>query len=338
MIQRLHILLVEDSESDAELLLHELGQDGFEIAHERVQTAAELSAALERRSWDVVVADYLLPQFSGRQALDIVRAKGLDVPFIAVSGSFGEDLAVEMMKAGADDYIMKSKLARLVPAIERELDAAQARRARAHAEAAMRYLASIVESSEDAIFGASLDGTVLSWNRGAETIFGYSADEIVGRAVAVLIPPDLPTERAEIISRIKRGERLVAYETMRVHKNGKLIPVSLTISPVKDSDGTITGASAIARDVTERKRDERERLKLIEELTAALSQVQMLKGLLPMCASCKKIRDDRGYWQQVETYIEDHSQAQFTHGICPECMARLYPEYKDKLSKGELSK
>src|ERR1051325_8620173 len=223
MIQRLHILLVEDSESDAELLLHELGQDGFEIAHERVQTAAELSAALERRSWDVVVADYLLPQFSGRQALDIVRAKGLDVPFIAVSGSFGEDLAVEMMKAGADDYIMKSKLARLVPAIERELDAAQARRARAHAEAAMRYLASIVESSEDAIFGAILDGTVLSWNRGAETIFGYSEDEIVGRAVAVLIPPDLPTERAEIISRLQRGERLVAYETMRVHKNGKLI-------------------------------------------------------------------------------------------------------------------
>ena len=333
MVQRLNILIIEDSESDAELLLHELGRDGYEIVHERVETASELSAALDRRMWDVVVADYVLPQFSGRQALDMVRARGVDLPFIAVSGSYGEELAVEMMKAGADDYIMKGNLARLIPAIERELEAAQARRAHAHAEAAMRYLASIVESSEDAIFGASLDGTVLSWNHGAERIFGHTAEEIVGKPVSILIPADRPTERAQIIDRIKSGERLVAYESVRVRKDGRFIPVSLTISPVKDKEGNVTGASAIARDVSERKRDEQERLRLIEELTEALSQVQKLKGLLPICASCKKIRDDRGYWQQVETYIEAHSQAQFTHGICPECVARLYPEYKDKLPK-----
>jgi hypothetical protein len=88
----------------------------------------------------------------------------------------------------------------------------------------------------------------------------------------------------------------------------------------------VVGASAIVRDITQIKREEQERLKLIQDLTAALSQVKALSGLLPICASCKKIRDDRGYWQQVETYIKERSNADFTHGICPECVQRLYPD------------
>ena len=96
----------------------------------------------------------------------------------------------------------------------------------------------------------------------------------------------------------------------------------MTVSPVQDASGKIVGGSAISRDITLRKRDEAERFRLIEELTESLKQVRTLSGLLPICASCKRIRDDQGYWQQVETYIADHTNADFTHGICPDCLEK----------------
>ena len=130
----------------------------------------------------------------------------------------------------------------------------------------------------------------------------------------------------EVFEKFKQGEHTQRYETVRLRKDGKYVTVSLTISPVKNASGQILGASSIARDITERKREEAERVQLIHELTSALQRVKTLSGLLPICAACKKIRDDRGYWQSVEVYIRDHSDAEFSHSICPECMTRQYPE------------
>jgi len=128
------------------------------------------------------------------------------------------------------------------------------------------HLASIVESSDDAIIGKSLDEIILSWNRGAERIYGYRPDEIVGRPVSVLVPADLLRELAEIMERLKRGESIEHFETTRVRKDGKPIFVSLTISPIKDSSGKIVGASSVARDITERWQAEQKIQKLNEEL------------------------------------------------------------------------
>ncbi len=323
MIRLLHVLIVEDSENDLKLLLEDLRQRGYEAVYERVQNAAELTAALDRHAWDVVLSDYVLPQFSGSEALKLLREKGLDVPFIVISGACGEEAAVDMMKAGANDYIVKTNLSRLVPAIERELEVAQTRRARAHAEAAMQFLAAIVESTEDAICGKTLDGTIISWNKAAERIFGYTAEEIIGHSVSILFPIDRRDELIDVMERIKRGQRVGLYETVRLRKDGHFIPVSVTVSPVPDTSGKIVGGSAISRDITLRKRDEAERFKLIEELTESLKQVKTLSGLLPICASCKRIRDDQGYWQQVETYVAEHTHADFTHGICPDCLDKI---------------
>ena len=322
MIRLLQVLIVEDSENDLKLMLEELRQRGYEAVYERVQNSAELTAALNRHAWDVVLSDYVLPQFSGPEALKLLREKGLDVPFIAISGKYGEEAAVDMMKAGANDYIVKTNLSRLVPAIERELEVAQTRRARARAETAVQFLAAIVESTDDAIYGKSLDGTIISWNKAAERIFGYTAGEIIGHSVSILYPIDRRDELIDIMERIKRGQRVGLYETARLRKDGHFIPVSVTVSPVQDASGKIVGGSAISRDITLRKRDEAERFRLIEELTESLKQVRTLSGLLPICASCKRIRDDQGYWQQVETYIADHTNADFTHGICPDCMEK----------------
>jgi len=138
MAKQIRLLIVEDSEDDALLMLRELVRGGFDPLHERVETAEALQAALAGHSWDVIVADYRMPGFGALAALEIVKESGFDLPFIIVSGKIGEDLAVAAMKAGAGNYIMKSNLPRLVPAIERELRDAEERRGRRAAEEALK--------------------------------------------------------------------------------------------------------------------------------------------------------------------------------------------------------
>jgi len=443
-------------------------------------------------------------------------------------------------------------------------------------EAALEQLAAIVQSSDDAIIGKTLEGIILSWNSSAERIYGYSSAEVIGRHISILLPPNRPDEVSQLLKRIGRGERVDHYESVRIRKDGQLIHISLMISPVRDTTGKIVGASTIARDIsghkrveealrkseeryrtlfqesrdaifttsqegkildanrsmvnlfgysreetiglkametyvfsedrlkfqqkieregfvrdyeiklrkkdgtemdclltatvrragdgnisgyqgiirditerrqaeeklkqaseeweltfnsindlisihdkdfrivkvnksfadtfgmenreligkkcyeiihgteepwpncpheqtlgcgkpateefweprrsrylevstspicnekcemigtihitkdiTDRKKVEEEREKLIHELQEALANIKTLRGLLPICSYCKKIRDDKGYWNQIESYIRDHSGAEFTHGMCPECLKKLYPDFVD---------
>jgi two-component system cell cycle sensor histidine kinase/response regulator CckA len=331
----LRVLVVEDSEVDTMLTMRELRRGGFEPVHERVETSDAMTAALQNGVWDCIISDYALPQFGGAAALALFQQKSLDIPFIIVSGAMGEERAVEMMKAGVHDYVLKHNLVRLAPAVRRELDAAEQRRIRRQNEATMAYLASIVSSCQDAIVGTTLEGVVVSWNAGAEVLYGYTAAEMIGKPVTTLVPTNRPNDYPEILRETQKVERVERFETVRVRKDESLVEVSLTISPLKDPEGKIIGASTVAFDISKRKREEAEWMRLIQELTDALAHVKTLSGLLPICASCKKIRDDKGYWQQVETYIKDRSDADFTHGICPECVKRLYPEYQ--LKSAEIS-
>ena len=129
----------------------------------------------------------------------------------------------------------------------------------------MRWLASIVESSDDAIVSKNLDGIITSWNRGAERVFGYTAEEAIGQPITIVIPQDRQDEERAILTRIRRGERIEHFETVRQRKHGSLIVVSLTVSPVKDAEGKIVGASKIARDITEQKRSQEQIATLARE-------------------------------------------------------------------------
>src|ERR1035437_7813021 len=206
MRDRLRVLIVEDSSEDAVLLAAELKRGGFDQVFERVETAASMQAALEVHEWDLIICDYSMPHFSGPEALALYLQRALDIPFISVSGAVGEETVAELIKAGAHDYVMKSNLARLVPAVKRELRAAQERRDRRQTEAASAYLASIVQFCDDAIIGKTLDGTVVSWNTGEERLYGYSAAEMIGHSISVLIPSYRPEELPEIFDAIRRGE------------------------------------------------------------------------------------------------------------------------------------
>lgn len=137
---------------------------------------------------------------------------------------------------------------------------------RHHGEQATRRLAALVESSDDAIISKNLDGIITSWNAGAERLFGYEAAEAVGRSVMMLIPPDRHNEEPAILARIRAGERIDHYETVRQRKDGSLVDISLSVSPIKDADGVIVGASKIARDISERRRAAEQQQLLLHEM------------------------------------------------------------------------
>ena len=149
---------------------------------------------------------------------------------------------------------------------------------RKRAEDAVTQLAAIVESSDDAIVGTTLEGAITSWNKGAEIIYGYSAAEVTGRPISILIPPDLLNERARLAERIRRGEHVAQYETIRVRKGGAQVHVSLTLSPMKDATGKIAAIATIARDITERKRAETE-LQRLQQVAAMRERARLARDL-----------------------------------------------------------
>ena len=155
MDKTLKLLNVEDSERDSTLLQRHLTKAGYHLVSTRVDNAESMSAALDDGEWDIILCDYSLPNFSALKALGLLREKGLDIPLIIISGTIGEAAAVEAMRAGAQDYLMKDKLAKLVPTIEREIAEAENRRARRVAERELRAsevrLRAIVETASDAI-------------------------------------------------------------------------------------------------------------------------------------------------------------------------------------------
>jgi PAS domain S-box-containing protein len=252
----LRVLIVEDSADDAELMLLALRRGGLDPAWERVETADGLRTALAAGPWDAVLSGYALPGFGGPAALEVVRAADLDLPFIVVSETVGEDAAVTMMRAGANDYVRKHDITRLAPVIEREVRAAGNRRARRAAERRAAHLAAVVESSDDAIFSKTLDGVITSWNTAAERLYGWTAAEAIGQHVSFLVPPDKADELAGIMGRLRAGEQVEYFETVRLHRDGGRLDVSLTVSAVRDANGQVIGVSKIARDIRDRKRAE----------------------------------------------------------------------------------
>jgi two-component system cell cycle sensor histidine kinase/response regulator CckA len=332
--QTLRVLLVEDSEFDAFLLVRHLQSHGYETEHRRVQSQPEMEKALTDQEWDLVLCDYHLPGFGVLPALALLKSKELDLPFIVVSGAIGEELAVDLMRAGAHDFIGKGKLTRLIPAIERERREAKARRERTLALQKVAYLAAIVDSAEEAIIGQNMEGIITTWNLGAARLYGYEAAEVMGQPVLLIVPPLLRQEAAELLQRLQGAEGAEPLETVRMRKDGTPVNVFMTMSAIRDREGRLIGASSMAYDITERKKIEEERTRLITHLNETLSKVKTLSGMLPICASCKKIRDDHGYWQKLETFVHEHSEAEFSHSICPDCMRLLYPEFAPSLESG----
>ncbi len=183
-------------------------------------------------------------------------------------------------------------------------------------DASLRRLAVVLKDANDAITVQNLQGNIQAWNKGAEKLYGYTEAEALKMNIEKLVPPEQRKEGLEYLHKIQSGEIVVSFETQRLSKSGKVLDVWLTITCLKDNSGTIDSIATTERDITEMKNELRNKEK----------EVKILRGFLPICASCKEIRDDKGFWHQIESYIRDHSEAEFSHGICPKCAEKLYPE------------
>jgi PAS domain S-box-containing protein len=412
MLTPLHVLIVADQAPDAELLMNALRSAGFDPTWQRAASEAAYLAHLAA-PLDLILAEYALPAFDAMRALQLLRVHQLDIPLIVVTESISEQDAVECIKLGAADYLLKDRLARLGSAVrqalmqqelcsykrmaEAALQASEARfravfqsaalgiaivdlhgqlmmtnpvfqellgytqdelcgqpfvaythpdeaasslarfnalvagergryqtekryvqksgqllwarlsvalapcaddapqfvivtvediTTRKQADAVRAQLAAIVDCTDDAIVGTMLDGTIASWNAGAQRIYGYAPEEVIGQPVAILSPPARQHEVAQLLDRLRRGERITHYETVRTRKAGQLIDVALTISPIMDDRGSITGFSTIARDMSERKRAEQALRRqttfvhLLQVVATAANQVSSIETAL----------------------------------------------------------
>ncbi|HVH11056.1 MAG TPA: response regulator [Gemmatimonadales bacterium] len=254
----LRLLLVEDSDDDARLVVRELTRAGFEPAFQRVDTAADLRAALDRQLWDLVVGDFSMPQFGGLAALALVRERGLDVPFIIVSGTIGEERAVAAMKAGASDYVPKDNLGRLVPVVQRELREAAGRRERARAEAALRAteasFSALVEHAPIGIYRSTPAGKILSANHALARILGYgSPADVCALEMARDVYAD-PAERQRLLDRDVLSDREYdQVETTWKRKDGQRLTVVLYARAVRDEAGQIEYYETFVQDITEQR-------------------------------------------------------------------------------------
>jgi PAS domain S-box-containing protein len=252
------VLYVEDSAQDAKLCGRQLEHAGYKPLIDIVASAEEFEKALRENSYDIVLADYNLPTWSGMAALESLQRDGRDIPFILVTGTVGEEVAVECIKRGATDYVLKDRVARLPLAIERALEEKRLRVERRLAERSRDLLAAIVQSSDDAIISTDLEGAIVSWNRGAERMYGYGAEEARAKPISLLFPADSGDEPHAVRDAFANGESLDHYETKGKRKDGAVIDISVTVSRVHSADGSLTGRSMIARDITEHKRLQKE--------------------------------------------------------------------------------
>ena len=194
-----------------------------------------------------------------------------------------------------------------------------------------RRFRSVVQTASDAIILADGNGNIIAWNRAAQITFGYREDEVLGQPLTMVMPERYREAHRQGIARLQAGgEARVIGTTVELHgmrKDGSEFPLELSIGTWQATEGTFY--SGIIRDITERKRAQEERESLIRELQAATAEIKVLDGLLPICATCKKIRDDKGYWKRLEDYISDHSEATFTHGICADCARKIHPDWDE---------
>jgi PAS domain S-box-containing protein len=256
MTKPLRALIVEDSTDDYELLELSLRAAGYDVFCKRVETAAQMGAALRETDWDIVLSDYNLPQFSAPLALDLLKEIGVELPFVVVSGTIGEESAVAAMRRGATDYLLKTNLTRLVPIVERELRENQSRQARRQAEERARQLAAVVQASGEAIISETVEGVITSWNQAAERLFGWSAAEAIGLPFSLLVPPDRVAEHVALMDRLRENAQVEHYESVRVCKDGKRIDVAVTTSPIEDQNGRLIGVATFVRDIRSRKHAE----------------------------------------------------------------------------------
>jgi PAS domain S-box-containing protein/diguanylate cyclase (GGDEF)-like protein len=277
MERPIRILLIEDLQADAEFIVRALTRAGMNFSTERVETEGGLLEALERFDPDIVLSDFSLPEFDGVGALDIVRRERPRVPFVFVSGTIGEDRAIEALKRGATDYVLKTNLSRLAPAVTRALAEAALDTARRNAVDQLRdneqRLRDIIDTSQDWIWELDSEGRFTFSSGAALPILGYASEDIIGRSFAELLHPDDSWRMPELLPRLDAGEMSISGVTARwVHRDGTHRWLERSAIVLVDASGALRGYRGTERDLTQRL-DHEARIARLNRIHTLLSSV-----------------------------------------------------------------
>jgi PAS domain-containing protein len=295
-----------------------INAENFSI--ETVGTMAESFSRIEKGGIDVAIVDLFLQDSSGPETFQNLKAKFKDLPIVVLVEKKNEAMGFSCIDNGADAYLisedvnvsllsnsMKYAMERRVLLLEMEQ---YARELLTNEE----YFRNLIASNVDSMVVYDKGGVIRFVNSAARSFFEKSEEQLVGSKFEY---PSEPDKTLEINITHANGRNYIA-EMRMVEIEWEREPANL----------------ASLRDITERKKAEEERIKLIKELQEAITKVKTLSGLLPICAVCKKIRDDSGYWNQIELYIEKYSTAEFSHGICPDCQEKLYGKMYPEKNRG----
>ncbi len=272
MDKPIRVLIVDDSEDDGLLLVRNLKNGGFNPSYEQMDTAEAMSKALDNQTWDVILCDNSMPGFDASSALELYKDKGLDLPFIIVSGTIADETAVAAMKAGAHDYIMKDNLARLSSAIDRELREAKNRQERRNAEIQLKKseekYRTLFEDSRDAIYINNEKGELIDFNLSTLEIFGYSREEMLGiNTKAVFVNPD---EYGRLQDEIAQKGSVREFRVKLRKKDGTEMDCLITSTVRHARDKSKLGYQGIIRDISELVSGRKQIEKTLNELRKAL--------------------------------------------------------------------
>lgn len=279
----INLLLVEDNDTDALLVVRQLKKEGFDVSHRQVKTREEMERAFAEENWDIVISDYSLPGFGGKDALELFKSKNLDIPFILVSGTVGEDIAVTIMKGGANDYLMKTHLNRLGPAVKRELEETQVKREKRRIESVLdqteKRFQRLIEDLSDVVFLSSMDWKKLYIiNPAFESIYGRNLDELAQHPM--IWQEAIHEDDKALVSRLTETLRTTgqcAGEYRIVRPDGTLRWVYDRRSLVYTDGEEVPLMGGVVMDVTEKKQAEED---LIRAKKTAEESSRMKSALL----------------------------------------------------------
>jgi PAS domain S-box-containing protein len=288
----LRILLLEDDSGDAELIREILEAGDVNCTITRVQTQEEFTSALEDPGLDLILADYRLPSFDGLSALKLALIARPELPFIFVSGTLGEEVAIEALKIGATDYVLKTHLPRLAPSVLRALREARERaerkkaeEARRQAEETLRAQADLLNLTHDAIYVRDMDGVITYWNRGAEALYGWTAEEAKGRVAPELLKTAFPQPFERMTATLLRSGQWEG-EIKQSRKDGTQVFLASRWSLQRNAEGRPIANLVTNNDITARKRaeEERDRLRQLEADLARMNRVSVMGELVASLA------------------------------------------------------
>ncbi|HEV2693483.1 MAG TPA: response regulator [Verrucomicrobiae bacterium] len=320
----IRILLIEDNPDDALLTRARLLREkSFDCTLTHATRLTEGLALLDQQPFDVVLTDLGLPDSQGLPAFTELQNKSPGMPIVVLTGQEDMGTALAAIKMGAQDFLPKSELTGFLLArtLRYAIERKQTELVLATKEEMLRLF---IRHTPAAIAVLDTDMRYLVVSDRWVKDYHHEGKEIIGRSHYELFP-DLPERWKEGHRRALAGAVEKSDEDQgRIRSDGSFDWLKWELRPWRKPTGEIGGVIFFVEIITERKEREAEREKLITDLQAALAEVKTLSGMLPICASCKKVRDDHGYWSQIETYIARHTAATFSHGLCPHCLVKEY--------------